>query len=367
MFAEILVSGKTSLKSVLNLYHQNSVQGAQVYDNSGREETNVIEPMFFVQHQVDEYTNIKAQFVIDIWTAASDTKIDAQTGASGSEAIKTQGRISGKIGFQKEKNIWFYGGHIGFSSEYDYKSLNGSINVGRSFAQKNFTLGLRLQYYSDQVGLFQNLNPPETAEINTDLNRKIFASSINATQLLSIKDIIQFGFDYITASDFLESTANTVLIMSNRRSEQLPDLRKRYAFSTKWIHGIGENSALHTYYRYYFDDWEIRAHTLKLSYYLEIDVEDEDYIEFFLRTHQQEKSKYFSKSFQNVQDFMTSDSDFDNFFSGELGIFFLNNLGDKQWFGLILEDVEWGSGLVIAKRSNGMRYGYFQSSLGVTF
>lgn len=365
-FAETLAAGTTKLKSVFNFYHQNSNDGTQVYDGSGREEANVVEPMFFVQHQIDEHTNVNAQFVLDFWTAASDTKLDANTGASG-EGIYGQSRISSKLGASREKGDWAYGASFGFSSEYDYRSLNGSLNVAKSFAEKNFTLGFGIQYYMDEVDLFQDLTPPEDAQITKGLERNILSTSITASQILTVRDIIQFGFNYVRADGYLESTASSVVVGGTREVEKLPDARNRYAFSTKWVHGLSETSALHVDYRYYTDDWDVNANTLKLSYYLEVNEEDEDYIEFFLRGHQQDKTKYFAKSFDTELEFMTSDSDMDEFVSGETGLFYRNWVGEKKFFGFDLEEVEWGNGIVLFQRDNGMRYGYIQTSIGVQF
>jgi hypothetical protein len=365
-FAETLAAGTTKLKSVFNFYHQNSNDGTQVYDGSGREEVNVVEPMFFVQHQIDEHTNVNAQFVLDFWTAASDTKLDGQTGASG-EGIYGQSRLSAKLGAQKEKGDWSYGGSFGFSSEYDYRSLNASLNAAKSFAQKNFTLGFGIQYYKDEVDLFQDLTPASTAEITQGLERNILSTSVTATQLLTVKDIIQFGFNYVKATNFLESTASSVVVNGLREVEKLPDTRNRYAFSTKWVHGLSDISAFHLDYRYYTDDWDLNANSIKASYYLEVNEEDEDYIEFFLRYHQQDRVKYFAKSFPTELEFMTSDSDLDEFTSTETGFFYRNWVGDKKFFGLDLEEFEWGSGIVLFQRDNGMRYGYIQTSVGVQF
>ena len=72
-FAEMLEKGKTKLKSVFNFYHQNSDNGNQVFDNSGREEATVVEPMIFIEHQVSAETAISGHFVFDAWTVASDS------------------------------------------------------------------------------------------------------------------------------------------------------------------------------------------------------------------------------------------------------------------------------------------------------
>ena len=60
-FAEMMEKGKTKVKKVFNLYHQNSNDGRQVVDGRGREETNVIEPMVFIDHQITEDTALSAR------------------------------------------------------------------------------------------------------------------------------------------------------------------------------------------------------------------------------------------------------------------------------------------------------------------
>jgi len=363
--AEMIAKGSTRVKTVFNIYHQNSNDGKQVFDNSGREEANVIEPMIFVEHQITEDTAITGHFVFDFWTAASDTKVDGSTGASGA-GRGTQTRVSGSLGFKREVGKLSYSSAFGFSSEYDYKSLNGSFNIARSFAKDNFTLGFGAQYYADKVNLFQDLTPAAHARISDDLPRKIIALSLTGSQILTAKDIIQFSATYVQAKENLESTASSVLISGVRESEQLPKARKRYAFSTHWVHGPGESTALHTSYRYYFDQWKLKAHTLRIGHAWEIN-DEEDILELFARYHSQSKVEYFKAEFVATEEFMTSDSDLAKFSSYEGGIYYSQSLADKDYFGLNFSDVRWDNSLVYSTRTNGLRFAYWQTSLGFEF
>ncbi|PIK13973.1 DUF3570 domain-containing protein [Halobacteriovorax sp. JY17] len=366
VFAEMMEKGQTKFKLLFNLYHQNSDDGEQVFDNSKREEANVVEPMLFIEHQITEDTAINAHFVFDFWTAASDTKLDGLTGASGGEPIKGQSRVSGTVGARKEIGDWAFNGGLGFSSEYDYRSLNASLGVERSLAKDNFTIGLGLQYYSDEVRLFEDLTPAGSATISEFKPRKILAASLTASQILTRKDIIQFGLTYIQAKDNLESTASSVLVSDIRESEKLPDSRKRYAASSKWVHGFSDTFAMNLFYRYYFDQWRLDAHTVRLAFLKEIN-DDEDFLEFSIRLHSQDKVRYYQDSFNTSQDFMTSDSDLDKFNSYELSMYLSSNFEGKKLFGMELDDFTWNNGVTGYKRSNGLIYAYFQSSLGFEF
>lgn len=368
-FAEMMAKGRTKLKTVFNLYHQNSNDGNQVADNSGREETNVVEPMVFIEHQINEDTAINGKIVFDAWTAASDTKLDNYTGASGTP-IMGQNRISANLGARQEKkvgkNVWNYGFDVGFSSEYDYKSLNGTLSASRSFANDNFTLGASFQYYNDEVSLFKDISTPSAANISTGLSRKIMATSITASQILTVKDIIQFDATFARSNGYLESTANTVSVAGVRQVEVLPETRSRYALSSKWVHGLSKLSALNLSYRYYWDQWDINAHTIRGAYLFEIE-EDKSFMEVFARVHKQNETKYYKGRFATAETFMTSDSDMAGYESYEGGIFYESTRDDFKFFGVELEDVTWSHSLVYSTRTNGMRYGYYQTGFGFKF
>jgi hypothetical protein len=119
-FAEMMEKGKTKVKTLFNFYNQSSKGGKQVFDNSGNENVTVIEPQIFIKHQINENTEINANFVLDTWTAESDTILDGKTGASGDEeGITGQARFAPNFGIRKEIGKTSMGLNLGFSSEYD--------------------------------------------------------------------------------------------------------------------------------------------------------------------------------------------------------------------------------------------------------
>ncbi len=364
-FGKMIEEGKTKFKFLFNLYHQNSDDGKQVFDNSGKEEANVIEPMLFVEHQITEDTAIKAHFVFDFWTAASDTKLDGATGASG-PGRGGQSRLSGNVGVTKEIGDWTLSGGIGFSSEYDYKSLNGNLSIERSMAKDNFTLGLGIQYYDDTVSLFEDLSTPATATISEDLSRKILATSLTASQILTRRDIAQIGLTYVHADGYLESTASSVVVGGVRQVEVLPDVRDRYAISTRWVHGFNEEMAMNFSYRYYFDQWDLDAHTIRLAFLKEIN-DDEDFFEVAFRYHSQSSVEYYKDMFATSEDFMTSDSDLEDFDAYEMSFMLTNHYNAKNIYGVDFDDITWKNGVTGYKRSNGLYYAYIQSSIGFQF
>lgn len=364
-FAEMMEKGKTKVKTLLNVYSQSSKNGKQVLDNSGIEDVTVIEPQIFVKHQITADTELNASFVIDTWTAESDTILDGNTGASG-EGKKGQARVAPNLGVRREVGKTNYGMNLGFSSEYDYTSKNISADVQRSFADDNFTIGLGVQYYADTVSLFQDITPPANASITKDFNRDIYALNLGFSQILTRRDILEFGATYANSKGRLESTAGTVNIAGTREVEVLPGERKRNAFSTKWVHALNDEMALNLSYRNYFDDWGARAHTIRGAYLIALR-EEQDFLEIALRYHSQRSVDYYKDSFSATERFMTSDSDLSKFNSYEPSVMYLRQLGGKEILGVNFEDAEWGNSLTYSKRNSGLNYIYLQTSLAFFF
>lgn len=364
-FAEMMAKGKTKVKTLLNVYNQNSKEGRQVLDNSGNEDLQVIEPQIFVKHQITEDTEINASFTFDTWTAESDTILDGNTGASGSGKTG-QSRVAPNIGIRRETGKTKYGMNLGFSSEYDYTSKNISLDIERSFAEDNFTLGLGVQYYVDTVSLFKDLSNPATAKITKDQDRDIYAISLGASQILTRKDIIEFDATYAHAKGTLESTAGTVSIGGVRNVEVLPGKRGRTAFSTKWVHALSEEMALNLSYRNYFDDWGIRAHTLRAAYLIALR-DEQDFIEVALRYHSQDSVDYYKDGFAARETFMTSDSDLSKFHSYEPSVMYSRSIGDYKFFNVDYSEAEWGTSVTYGKRNTGLNYAYLQTSLAFFF
>lgn len=358
--SQVLQKGSTRVKTLFNFYDQSSSDGNQVYDGSGDESVTAFEPIVFIDHQISEDTTLNAQLVLDSWTAASDTIIDENTGASGS-GREGQTRTAGRFGFQTEKDSWIYGASVGYSSEYDYNSLNAAFSVARGFADDNFTLGFGVQYFDDDVGLFRDLTPPESASMTKKLPRDIRAYSLNMSQIFSRTDIGSLTFDFINATGYLESTANSVNVAGVREAEELPESRDRKALTLKWVHALNESSALHTSYRRYWDSWDLSADTLRLAYLKEYNLKG-DFYEISLRAHSQDAAKYYQDEFEQEEKYMTSDSDLEDFTSVEGGLFHTYLFEDVKG-----HDIGWSNGLVYGSRSNGLSYGYIQTGVSFEF
>lgn len=355
-------------KFFINAYLQDGDGGDQIFDNSKKEEVDVIEPMLFVDYKIDENTSVNVHLVFDTWTAASDTKLDGNSGASG-EGIKRQARTGGRVGYSRDNKTWAWSGAVGVSNEYDYRSLNFSGSWEGRFAEDNFVLSLSPQIYLDQAKDY-DLQTAVTTEFK---GRFIGAMDISASQLLTASDIISFGYTYINMNGKLNNISNSVKVLSNpygntfsRVEERLPNGRARHALSSKFVHGFSDEAAMHFSYRYYTDNWDVNAHTAEAGLRLTF-MDDDAFIMPSYRYYSQDKSKYYVKEVATPQALMTADSDLASFDSHRVGLHYEQILGDKKISKFDLLDFTFTSGAYYYKRSNDLNYLLVQFGVGTEF
>lgn len=358
--------GLESVKFLLNFFTQDSSSGDQVYDNTGKEDVTAFEPTLFIVANVDEETNIKANFVLDTWTAASDTALDGETGASGG-GIKNQSRVAGQLSYIKGDELNGHSYTLGVSSEYDYRSLSLGGSWTRSFAEDNFTFSITPQLFLDQAKDY-DLSRSKESDFK---GRTIWSMDIAGAQLLSPKDIIQFGYTHIQMNGMMNSIAGTVRVDSEpndpfgRQSERMPSKRVRHALYTKWLHSLSETSAFHLSYRYYQDDWDLQAHTLEFGPRWSF-AEDKYFLMPTLRYYQQTAVDFYSPRFANSQGNMTSDSDLEKFTSIRYGMAFSSDANPIKLFGF-QSNMQWSLGAYHTDRSNEMDHQVVQFGIGFSF
>lgn len=355
-----------SVKFLLNFFSQDSDSGNQVYDNTGKEDVTAFEPTLFIAANIDEETDIKANFVLDTWTAASDTAIDGETGASGG-GIGNQSRFAGQISYIKGDELNGHSYNLGVSTEYDYRSLSLGGSWTRSYAEDNFTFSVTPQLFLDKA---KDFDLDTKTEIDFK-SRTIWSLDLTGTQLLSPTDLIQFGYTHIQMNGMLNSIAGTVQVDTEttdpfgRKSEKMPSKRVRHALHSKWVHSMSEISAFHLSYRYYQDDWDIQAHTLELGARFSF-AQEQYFLMPTIRYYDQTAADFFATSFESEKKHMTSDSDLEKFNSMRYGLAFSSESNPIKVFGYD-SNLQWSVGAYHTERSNDMKHQVFQFGIGMSF
>jgi hypothetical protein len=154
----------------------------------------------------------------------------------------------------------------GVSWENDYLAINGGIEGERSFNEKNTTLSGGFGVSIDRI------TPTDAEEFQRDDEENKQTGSVFAgiAQVLGRNAAIQGTLQYQLANGFLDDPYKQAFVVSTSTPEPdtRPDMRHQLSLLTRYRHHIGFlRGTLHADYRFYYDDWNINAHTFEVSWY----------------------------------------------------------------------------------------------------
>lgn len=220
--------------------------------------------------------------------------------------------------------IWNVNGS--FSREYDYNSVGLGAGYSFLANQKNTELDIKASVYLDRwlpmyptelysydryernlnLGFFEGVtilnedgqatnktgnntwSPVSDFSLIGDKKRNSYSVSLSFSQILSQYAQISLFFDLVQQQGWLgnpmqrvyfsdrnkffignsdsitkyESPSNKDVFMLADDFERLPDTRFKLPMGMRFNYYLTENFTLRTYYRYYFDDWGVKSHTV---------------------------------------------------------------------------------------------------------
>lgn len=300
----------------------------------------------------------------------------ASTGASQSDVLKT---IHADYSHSSESRNFVWGTNASFSTEYDYTSFGVGGNLTGLFNEKNTEIGLKGSAYFDQ---WRPIYPTELREYNeygsnfqsygyfkgvTVMNgqgsastlylpsefvpwdlkgRNSYSLSFFVSQIINRKMQGAFFFDLVLQNGMLStpyhriyfadkqnyfigfssyiskytSVSNTGVYQLADDIERLPTARYKFPFGTRLNYYVNEYLSLRTYYRYYLDNWGLKAHTINLD--LPFKISQAFSITPSYRYYRQNQVDYFApfETHLSTEEFYTSDYDLAKFISKQYSI-----------------------------------------------
>lgn len=272
---------------------------------------------------------------------------------------------------------------LSVSREYDYGSFGTGLAISRQFNQKNTELGLKANVYMDQwfpqyptelktyLDNNGNLNtdyfsgvdilnqsgeaisktganawaPTMDYLITTD-QRKTYSLSLSFSQILSRNVQVSLFSDAILQKGWLgnpmqrvyfadkdnyyigiassidnyTSPTNTDVFQLADDIERLPESRLKIPIGIRYNHYLNEHLVLRSYYRYYFDDWGVTSHTVKVELPVKLGLNFTLYPNY--RYYTQTAADYFAPYEQHLstETYYTSDYDLSAFDAHQFGL-----------------------------------------------
>jgi hypothetical protein len=276
----------------------------------GKETLQVEEPQLeIIAKQGDKITH-RIWVPIDIVTAASPDAVDLVATASRQNEA---GGVDWTMTYQASHELAVFIRN-GVHDEENYGGFNSGAGLVRSFAEDNTTLSASVNQNID-VFDFYRLNGGHLGHLGrsgTNLNAGL-------TQLLSPTTVAHLDYGFTVQRGQLSNTWNIVpLTTGDRRQESLPPQRLRHALVGRVAQFLPWNGALHAFYRFYDDDWGIRAHTMELELYQRLS--SFSYLRLNYRYYTQAGARFFTTLATPGFKLATSDSDLAPFDAHTIGV-----------------------------------------------
>lgn len=294
---------------------------------SEKDRVQAAEPVVRLKKQLNEDESISARLVVDALTGSSPN------GAVPSSAPQTFTSPSGESAYTTPANQipldpnfrdtraalsvdWarpaganrrvVYQGHA--SIESDYASLGAGATLSQDFNNRNTTLTGGLSYNADLIkpeggipnGLtampaYPALKTPASGEENKD----VLDALLGVTQVLGRTSLLQINYTFGRDSGYLTDPYKLVSVVDNAGVpvqtlfEKRPDERFRQSLYARSQTAF-DKDVLNASYRYYWDDWGVRAHTADVRYRFDL---GGSYLEPHLRYSIQSKAADFYRPY----------------------------------------------------------------------
>ncbi len=276
--------------------------------------SNVIELQFVKENEnKNKYTwNFEVGF--DHHTAASQAYINT------SGASRPYGnRFYPSVNWQVEKaNGVNFGLGTSISSEVNYHSFGLDFSVGKTSKNKNTDINFKGQAYFDKVVLIEpsefvpkpvestpstyttasgnviSYGEGEHAKVHIPRTpRNTYAGTLTFSQIVNKNFQFAVIAESVGQNGYLGLPFHRVYFTDgSEKIENLPSTRFKLPLGLRMNYFLGDKLILRSYYRYYTDDWGIKAHTASL----EVPYKVSPFVSVspFYRYYVQTASKYFA-------------------------------------------------------------------------
>ena len=150
------------------------------------------------------------------------------------------------------------------------------------------------------------------------LPKKTRSYAVGWTWILGENDLLDVSSTWTKDQGYLDEPYLIVPVGTGTPPDHRPDTRLRQAFLIKDAHYFPWDGALKTSYRYYRDDWSVRAHTLAFTYDQHVD--DGWIVSPSLRLYSQTGASFYNALLAGPQPYRSADYRLSPFDSMQVGL-----------------------------------------------
>lgn len=353
----------TEIDFLTSFYSQDG-ENAAVSGGIGTEELTDITGTFVVSIPLNDDDILTIDAGVSAYTSASSSNVnpfddgpaDPFQASSGASSSDLWANLTGSYSHSSDDRNDIWSAKVSISSEYDYFSAGVGGSYTKLFNQKNTELSVNANVYIDSWSLIYPVelrvpsngddedegfninnytitgNPNYNPQFNPieSSGRNSYSLGFGFSQILHKNLQGSLALDFVQQQGLLSTPFQRVYFSDVADSfiegfqladdvERLPDSRFKVAVGGRLNWYLNERVTVRTFYRFYFDDWGIKSHTVNL----EIPVKLSDRFTLYpsYRFYNQTAIDYFAHFEQHLSssDFYTSDYDLSKYSGNQFG------------------------------------------------
>jgi hypothetical protein len=314
--------------NVLFSYYTQDGNNSAVTGGIGSEKLSVYAPKATLTYQVDSSHSVYFNGGVDLITSASTDKIDYRVSSASYHDFHLLAEGGYGHYFKRSRLEVGLGSH--FSLESDYLSTGFNFWLLHTDRAHMNSFSLTFHYFYDDLRWGRRADETLTLVYPVELRdtawfdiylRYSYNAAISFERILNRRMVLGIYPGLVYQTGLLSTPFHRVYFQGQEKAkvENLPRQRIKVPLGIKLNTYLGSNLILNSYYRFYWDNFDILANTIELSAFYKINPFWTP--SFSLRFYQQSAAAYFKpyKEHQLTDKYYTSDYDLSKFYSLEAG------------------------------------------------
>lgn len=218
-----------------------------VYDGGGM---RAVGPALLIRKRLADRVSATASYYVD---AISNASIDVITTASPFK--ETRKEVGLGLDLAVRDSMLTVG--LTSSREPDYTADTVSLDVAQEVFGGQATVNVGFSRGSDKVG--------KSSEPLFDEIARHWQYRLGVTQILSPRWLASVNLEAVSDEGFLGSPYRAARVFGAYVPERMPRTRSSRALKLRTIASVGDRGSLRAEYRYFWDTWDITAHTVEVG------------------------------------------------------------------------------------------------------
>jgi len=212
---------------------------------------------------------------LDHHTAASSANV-SKTGASRMGGTRFYPSLNWQVDNEQKRTSFGLG--VSYSHEYTYQSFGLNAMFSKRSKNENREFSAKANLFIDQVKMVEpsELRPVETIITSASREqegesipvspRNSFDLSLGLSQVINQRMQISLLTDGIVQQGYLGLPYYRVYFNDGTvHIESMPDFRWKLPLGVRMNYFLGDRIILKSYYRYFIDNWGVKAHTVSIE------------------------------------------------------------------------------------------------------